>query len=217
MLCALAAASTLAVQASDKEKADDRVKEGVAVLTETANAPDTGIPAGVLKKPACIVVIPGMKKGGFVVTAQYGSGYASCRTAKGRSAPLAMKMEGGGVGFQAGASAMDIILVVMTQKGMDKLTGSKFTLGGEASVAAGPVGRDAQAMTDATMKAEILSYSRSHGVFGGISLKGSTLRPNDDTNQSVYGKGVGAKAILHGEVSAPPRLQEFAAAAKEVG
>jgi lipid-binding SYLF domain-containing protein len=216
LLCVLAAACTFSVQASDKEKANDRVKEAATVLTEMANAPDTGIPAGVLKKSACIVVIPGLKKGGFIVTAQYGSGYASCRTAKGWSAPLAMKMEGGGVGFQAGASAVDIILVVMNQKGMDKLTGSKFTLGGEASVAAGPVGRDAQAMTDATMNAEILSYSRSKGVFGGISLKGSTLRPDDDTNKSLYGKDVDSKAVLHGDVPAPPKVQEIVAAVKKV-
>jgi len=218
MFFVLTAACTFAVQAADdKEKADERVKESVSVLTEMAGAPDKGVPASVLQKASCIVVIPGLKKGGFIVTAQYGSGYATCRTGKGWSAPLAMKMEGGGVGLQAGGSAVDIILLVMNQKGMDRLTGSKFTLGGEASIAAGPVGRDAQAMTDATMKAEILSYSRSRGVFGGISLKGSTLRPDDDTNQALYGKNVDAKAVLHGQVPAPPQVREFVAAAKKVG
>jgi len=217
MLCVLAAACTLPVQAADdKEKADERVKESVDVLTEMSGAPDKGVPASVLQKASCIVVIPALKKGGFIVTAQYGSGYATCRTGKGWSAPLGMKMEGGGVGLQAGGSAVDIILLVMNQKGMDRLTGSKFTLGGEASIAAGPVGRDAQAMTDATMKAEILSYSRARGVFGGISLKGSTLRPDDDTNQALYGKSVDAKAVLHGEVPTPPQVQEFVAAAKKV-
>jgi lipid-binding SYLF domain-containing protein len=216
MLCVLAAACTLGVQASDKEKAHDRLKEASTVLSEMAGAADKGVPASMLQKAACIVVIPGLKKGGFIVTAQYGSGYASCRTGKGWSAPLAMKMEGGGFGFQAGGEAVDIILLVMNQKGMDKLTGSKFTLGGEASVAAGPVGRDATAMTDATMNAEILSYSRSRGIFGGISLKGSTLRPDDDTNHSLYGKDVDAKAVLHGEVPPPPKVQEFVNSIKKV-
>jgi SH3 domain-containing YSC84-like protein 1 len=209
-------AGALCLQAKDSAKdVDKRLDATVSTFTEMAGAPDKGLPGSVLKKSVCVVVVPGLKKGGFLVAAQYGSGFASCRTPKGWSAPLAMKMEGGSFGLQAGGEASDVILLVMNESGMKRLTSSKFTLGGEASVAAGPVGRDAQAMTDATMKAEILSYSRSQGVFGGISLNGSTLRPDNGTNKELYGKEVESLDVLGGKVPTPPAAQPFAAKLKQ--
>jgi lipid-binding SYLF domain-containing protein len=210
-----------ALSSAADDKADKRFTESADVLEAAAGTGDKQIPKSLLDKAACIVVVPGLKKGGFIVAGQYGAGYASCRTGSGWSAPLAMKMEGGSVGLQVGGQAVDIVLLVMNEKGMDKLVSSKFTLGGEASVAAGPVGRDAEAMTDATMNAEILSYSRARGVFGGVSLKGSTLRPDGDVNEKLYGKDVDSRAVLTGKVSAPPaskellaKLQQYSGASK---
>jgi lipid-binding SYLF domain-containing protein len=147
--------------------------------------------------------VPGLKKAGFIVGAKFGRGYAMCRTAKGWSAPVAMRVEGGSVGFQIGASETDIILLVMNQRGMDRLLSSQFTLGGDASVAAGPVGRDSSAQTDVTMRAEILSWSRSRGVFAGISLEGSTLRADSDTDKDLYGQQINREDVLHGKVPPP--------------
>jgi lipid-binding SYLF domain-containing protein len=205
-------AGTLCLQAKDsKDDIAKRLDATTATFTEMAGAPDKGLPGSVLKKSACVVVVPGLNKGGFLVAAQYGAGFASCRTPKGWSAPLAMKMEGGSFGLQAGGESSDVILLVMNESGMKRLTSSKFTLGGEASVAAGPVGRDAQAMTDATMKAEILSYSRSQGVFGGISLNGSTLRPDGGANKALYGKEVESLDVLGGKVPGPAAAKPFVA------
>jgi len=212
----LVLAGALCLQAKDsKEDVAKRLDATATTFTEMAESPDKGLPADLLKKAACVVVVPGLKKGGFLVAAQYGSGYASCRTPKGWSAPLAMKMEGGSFGLQAGGQSSDVILLVMNEAGMKRLTSSKFTLGGEASVAAGPVGRDAQAMTDATMKAEILSYSRSQGVFGGLSLNGSTLRPDDDANKVLYAKEVDALEVLSGKVPLPAAAKPYVAKLKQ--
>jgi len=193
--------------------ADDpnkRLQESSEVLSETAGTGDKAIPRDLLAKSVCIVVIPSLKKGGFIVAAQYGSGFASCRVPGSWSAPSAMKMEGGSVGFQAGGQTTDIVMLVMNENGMKKLLGSKFALGGEASIAAGPVGRDAAAMTDATMKAEILTYSRAQGLFGGVSLKGSTLRTDEDVNKAIYGAANSdPKVILSGKVPATPAAKEF--------
>ena len=205
---ALAAAVMMAAHATAAEKKEDvdkRLKEASDVIKEIAGADDKGVPKDLFQKAKCAVVIPGMKKGGFIVAAQYGRGFATCKGPAGVYNNLsAMRMEGGSVGFQAGGSSTDILLLVMNEKGAERLWGSKFTLGGEASVAAGPVGRDATAQTDATMKAEILSYSRSQGVFGGVALKGSTLRADDDVNQIIYGKKVQPKAILGDHSVLPP-------------
>ena len=218
----LALAGALCVVAKDdKDDVAKRLDATTTTFTEMADAPDKGLPADVLKKADCVVVVPGLKKGGFLLAAQYGGGFASCRTPKGWSAPLAMKMEGGSFGLQAGGQSSDVVLLVMNEAGMKRLTSSKFTLGGEAAVAAGPVGRDAQAMTDATMKAEILSYSRSQGVFGGLSLNGSTLRPDNDANKILYGKEVESLDVLSGKVPMPAaakplvaKLKQYALAAK---
>ena len=181
---------------------DDRLKATTVTLTELAGAGDKGIPAGLLNKAVCAGVVPGVKKGGFIVGGKYGRGFASCRDSKGGwTAPAGMRIEGGSLGLQVGGSESDVVLLVMNKSGMEKLLKSKFTLGGEASAAAGPVGRDAEAMTDAMMHAEILSWSRSRGAFGGISLQGATLREDDEPNDHLYGKGTKNESILTGKVA----------------
>jgi len=188
--------------ASDEDV--QRLKTAGEVLGEIEAAPDKSIPNDLFHKAQCAIVIPDMKKAGFIVSAKYGRGYASCRKPGGGwSAPAGMRIEGGGFGLQAGGSATDVVMLVMTKKGIDGLLSSKFTLGGEASVAAGPVGRDATAQTDATMKADILSWSRSKGVFGGVSLQGGSLRPDDDANKGLYGDKVTSRDILTGNVTKP--------------
>jgi lipid-binding SYLF domain-containing protein len=189
---------------------DERLKAATTTLTELAGAGDKGIPRGLLNKSVCAIVIPGMKKGGFIVGGKYGRGFASCRDGKGGwTGPAGMRAEGGSFGLQVGGAASDIVLLVMNKSGMEKLLKSKFTLGGEASAAAGPVGREADAMTDAMMRAEILSWSHSRGVFGGISLQGSTLREDSEPNEHLYGKGTKNEAILTGKVPAPAAAAEF--------
>jgi lipid-binding SYLF domain-containing protein len=189
---------------------DDRLKAATVTLTELAGTGDKGIPAGLLNKAVCTIVVPGVKKGGFIVGGKYGRGFASCRSSKGGwTAPAGMRVEGGSFGLQVGGSETDVVLLVMNKSGMEKLLKSKFTLGGEASAAAGPVGRDAEAMTDAMMRAEILSWSRSRGVFGGISLQGATLREDGEPNEHLYGKGMTNESILTGKVEVPLTGKEF--------
>jgi SH3 domain-containing YSC84-like protein 1 len=203
---------TLVAGASITGETENKRMEAAAVtLKEIMDVSDKAIPQDLFSKASCTVIIPGAKKGGFILAGQYGRGFASCRQpdGKGWTAPAAMRMEGGSVGFQIGGQESDIILLVMSQKGMERLTSSKFTLGGDASVAAGPVGREATAATDITMRAEILSWSRSRGVFGGIALKGSTLRPDREVDTIVYGKETDSKEILRGNVPTPDAAQEL--------
>jgi len=169
-------------------------------MKEIMATPDKAIPKELLESCQCIVIVPGMKKGAFIVGANYGRGFMMCRLASGTgwSAPAAIRVEGGSFGFQIGGSETDAVMLVMNAGGVQKLLSSKFTLGGDASVAAGPVGRTAAAKTDLQMHAEILSYSRSQGVFAGISLTGATLRPDDDVNAELYGKGVTNREIVTG-------------------
>lgn len=181
-----------------------RLADAASMFKEIMDTPDRSIPRDLLKSAECAVLVPGMKKAGFILGAKYGRGFATCRTHKGWSAPVAMRIEGGSVGFQIGASETDIILLIMNKRGMDRLLSSKFTLGAEASVAAGPVGRDSQAQTDATMHAEILSWSRSRGVFAGIALQGATLRADSDTDRDLYGKDIDRADVLNGKVDTPP-------------
>jgi lipid-binding SYLF domain-containing protein len=179
------------------KEAEQRLEESAAVLSEIMATPDKGIPQDLLDKAHCVVIVPGMKKGAFVVGAQYGKGFLACRAASGGwSAPAAIKVEGGSVGFQIGGSETDVVMLVMNQRAVDKLLSSKFTLGAEGEVAAGPVGRTSSAETDAKMHAEILSWSRSRGLFAGISLKGATLRPDADDNQELYGRKIDNKEII---------------------
>ena len=190
-----------------------RLTTAAETITEIQATPDKGIPTDLFHKAHCVITIPGMKKAGFIVTGKYGRGYAYCRKPEGGwNGPAGMRIEGGGFGLQAGGSETDVIMLVMSKKGVEGLLKSKFTLGGEASVAGGPVGRDASAQTDATMRADILSWSRSRGIFGGVSLQGGTLRADDDANKSLYSTKVTTEQILTGKVKNPLPSDEFAKA-----
>ena len=185
--------------------APKRLGDAADVLTEIMSAPDKGIPQDLLAKSECIVIVPGLKKGAFIVGAKYGKGFMSCRkkSGVGWSAPGSIRVEGGSFGFQIGGSETDVVLLVMNQGGAKKLLQSKFTLGGDASAAAGPVGRTSSAETDAQMHAEILTYSRARGLFAGISLEGATLRPDDDWNKELYGREISNSDIVLGDTRPP--------------
>jgi SH3 domain-containing YSC84-like protein 1 len=188
---------------------DKRLKDAELVLTEMAGAGDKGIPVSLLAKARCVVIVPGLMKGAFVVGGQYGRGYMSCRRDGGWSAPGAVRIEGGSVGFQIGGSSTDVIMIVMNDKGVDRLLSNQFKLGADAAVAAGPVGREATAQTDATMRAEMLAWSRSRGVFAGIALQGSTLRQDAGENKELYGRDITNREIVTGKVAAPAAAQGF--------
>jgi lipid-binding SYLF domain-containing protein len=186
----------------------DRVVRAAVVLKEISQTPDKGIPQDLLNKSACVAIIPGMKKGGFIFGANYGKGIMSCRTNLGDgpwSAPAMVQLHGGSFGLQIGAESVDLILVIMNLRGLESLLDSKFTLGGDASVAAGPVGRTAAAETDAFMSAEILAYSRARGLFGGLIVKGGTVRADKDANYTLYGKKVEPRNILFNQTDPVPR------------
>ena len=189
-----------------RTKGDDettkRLNAAADVLRDILAAPDKGIPHDLLDKAACAVIVPNVKKGAFIVGAKYGRGFILCRNRSGRgwSAPGGVKVEGGSVGFQIGGSETDVIMLLMNESAIEKLLSSKFTIGGDASVAAGPVGRTSSAKTDAQLHAELLSYSRSRGLFAGVSLDGATLRPDDDANKAMYGKPMSNKDVVLGNV-----------------
>jgi lipid-binding SYLF domain-containing protein len=209
---AIAGSMSTATFASDRAiKVDDRLDASAETLTDMMMASDHGIPHDLIEKARCVVVIPGMKKAGFILGAEYGRGFAVCRRqgGSGWSAPASMRSEGGSFGFQIGASDTDVVLLVMNEGAMKHLLSDKFTLGGDASVAAGPIGRSATAQTDAELQAEILSYSRSHGLFAGISLSGATLRPDGDTNRELYGHDATNREILTGEFKTPAAARKF--------
>src|SRR3954469_24323980 len=201
MVAALAVVPLLAV---DKESAK-RLEESAAVFSEVMATPDKGIPQEMLENAHCIVIVPGLKTAAFVFGGKYGKGYLSCRNkgASGWSAPATVRIEGGSVGFQIGGSHTDLIMLVMNERGADKLLSSKFTLGAEGSVAAGPVGRTATAQTDVQMRAEILSWSRSQGLFAGLALEGATLRQDLDDNQVLYGRKLENREIVTTSVGTP--------------
>src|SRR5579863_5660899 len=202
--------STAAFAAEREIKVDDRLDASADTLTDMMRASDKGIPQDLLDKAHCVVVVPGMKKAGFIFGAKYGRGFAVCRHGgSGWSAPAAMRVEGGSVGFQIGASETDIVLLVMNDGGMKHLLSDKFTIGGEATAAAGPVGRDATAQTDAMLHAEMLSYSRARGLFAGISLEGATLRPDEETNRELYGRAATNREILTGDFKTPAAAAKF--------
>jgi lipid-binding SYLF domain-containing protein len=196
------------------ETAQQRLQDAAAVFNEIMSTPDKGIPEDLLTKAQCVVIIPGMKGAALGIGGKYGRGYAECRNPSGNGwgAPAAVRVEGGSFGFQLGGSSTDVVMLVMNQRGMDNLLKSKFTLGGNASVAAGPVGRTAAADTDARLSAEILTYSRSKGLFAGVSLQGATLRNDDEGNHELYGKPLTAKDILTGNITPPPEAQPLIAA-----
>lgn len=200
----VAALAIAPLVAKDNEPAK-RLEEAAAVFGEIMATPDKGIPQDMLANAHCIVIVPGLKTAAFLVGGKYGKGYLSCRTKSGTgwSAPGTVRIEGGSVGFQIGGSETDLIMLVMNERGADKLLSSKFTLGGEGSVAAGPVGRTATAQTDAQMHAEILSWSRSQGLFAGLALEGATLRQDLDDNATLYGKKLENRQIVTTAVRAP--------------
>lgn len=196
------------------ENANDRLKEASAVVHELMNAGDKGIPQELLEKANCAIVIPGAKKGGFFVGAQYGRGFAICRnqTTRGWGAPAAVRMEGGSIGLQIGGAETDIFMLVMNKEGMDKLLDSKFTLDASAGIAAGPVGRSSSAKTDAHLTAGILSWSRSRGAFAGMTLGGGTLRNDLEENAELYGKKLTNREILASNMKAPASASSLIAA-----
>jgi len=211
-ILAIAGTLTTASFAADREiKVDDRLDASADTLTDMMQASDHGIPHDLLDKARCVVVVPGMKKAGFIFGAKYGRGFATCRRegGSGWSAPAAMRVEGGSVGFQIGASETDIVLLVMNDGGMKHILSDKFTIGGDASAAAGPLGRETTAQTDAMMNAEMLSYSRSRGLFAGISLEGATLRPDDEANHELYARDATNREILTGDFKIPAAAVKF--------
>ena len=201
LVALLAIASTLAKDNGPAKRLD----EAAAVLFEIMATPDKGIPEELLTNAHCIVIVPGLKTAAFLVGGKYGKGYVSCRNKVGNgwSAPGTVRIEGGSVGIQIGGSLTDLVMLVMNERGADKLLSSKFTLGAEGSVAAGPVGRTATAQTDAQMHAEILSWSRSQGLFAGLALEGATLRQDLDDNATLYGKKLENRQIVTTRVRTP--------------
>jgi lipid-binding SYLF domain-containing protein len=186
------------IAAVDKTKTAERLDDAATLFTEIMGTPDKSVPQDLLEKANCIVLVPGLKKAAFGIGGKYGRGFAVCRQpgGPGWGPPAAIRIEGGSVGFQIGVSSSDVILLVMNESGMKKLSSSKFTIGADATAAAGPVGRNATAQTDAFMTAEILSWSRSKGLFAGISLDGATLRNDLDENEGLYGQRWTSKQIL---------------------
>jgi len=193
--------------AASGEKEKDRVRESATVVKEIMNAPDQGIPGSVLNKAKCVIVVPSVKKAALGVGGEYGRGVMSCRSGadfSGRwSAPIMMSLAGGSFGFQIGGQATDFVILVMNDRGAQAMLHNKLKLGADASVAAGPVGRSSEASTNESMKAEMLSYSRSRGAFAGVSLFGATLHPDNDANSSLYGEKVTADQIISGKVTMP--------------
>jgi SH3 domain-containing YSC84-like protein 1 len=215
VLALTALAGLLALPAAAQNKENERVRNAGRVMTEILNIPDD-IPKDLLDKAACVIVLPSVVKFAVGIGGSYGRGVMTCRSGSTFSghwgAPSMIALEGGSVGLQLGGQATDFVLLVMNDRGANGILSSKVKLGADASAAAGPKGRTAAAATDATMRAEILSYSRSRGLFAGISLEGSTLRPDNDANKSLYGKEVAAKAIvLDAAVSAPASAHQLLA------
>jgi SH3 domain-containing YSC84-like protein 1 len=203
-LCALSGASA-------QTQEDTRLKAAADVVREVMSIKDKAIPQELIEKAECAVVVPGLKKGAFIVGAKFGRGYLTCRQDDkvGWKSPAAIRIEGGSLGFQIGGAEMDVILLVMNKRGAERLLSSKFTMGGEASVAAGPVGRASSAQTDGKMTAEILSYSRQRGAFAGVSLQGATLREDMESNKALYGKRLKTKEVMAENPPAPPAAAEL--------
>jgi lipid-binding SYLF domain-containing protein len=208
----IAGSMNAAAFAADREiKVDDRLDASADTLVDMMRASDKGVPQDLLDKAKCVVVVPGMKKVGFILGADYGRGFAVCRRpgGVGWSAPAAIRMEGGSVGFQIGATETDVILLVMNDGGMKHLLSDKFTIGADATGAAGPVGRDLTAKTDVALNAELLSYSRTHGLFAGVSLQGATLRQDGSTDRELYGRDATNREILTGDFKTPEAARRF--------
>jgi len=212
ILAAGAVVFTPLAMADKESSAADRLDASADVLGDMMHASDKGIPQDLMNRAQCVVVIPNMKKAGFIWGAKYGRGYAVCRRrgGSGWTAPAGMRIEGGSFGLQIGGSESDAVVLVNSESGMKHLLSDKFTLGGDASVAAGPVGRDASAQTDAALHAEMLSYSRSRGLFAGIALEGATMRPDKDADRELYGRDITNREILTGpSIQVPPAADKL--------
>jgi SH3 domain-containing YSC84-like protein 1 len=196
---------------SGREDATDRLENATQVLHEIMGMPDKGIPEEVLERAKCIAVVPHMVKGGFIFGAKGGKGVATCRTANGWSAPAFITISGGSWGLQIGVEAVDVVMIIQNEKGMQRLLSSNFQVGGDASAAAGPVGRHAEAGTDWKMDTEILTYSRAKGAFAGLTLEGASIRQDSDSRHAMYGRKVTTRALLLGKVPAPAAAQPFLA------
>ena len=189
--------------AQDRGAQLDRLDSSRIILNEVMTAPDRGIPDWIMTSAKCIAIIPSNLKVGFVFGANYGKGVATCRTEHGWSAPAFFRMTGGSFGFQAGGQATDLVMVIRTDEGMQRLLTSKFKLGADASAAAGPVGRDAQGMTDLTLRAQVLTYSRARGLFAGVSINGAVIRQDKNDTRAFYGKMIPFRSILNGQTEPP--------------
>ncbi len=212
LLTLIVCLGSLAWAADDEakaSKASDRVEAAADVLNQIQSAPDSGIPQEILSKAECVAVVPSMLKGGFIVGGKYGRGLASCRNPKGWSAPAFFTVAGGSFGFQIGGQAVDLVMLIMNNDGMQRLLSSKVSLGADASVAAGPVGRHAEGNTDWKMRAQVLTYSRARGVFAGVSLNGAVMNQDKDSTREFYSHMVTFKALLTGEVEPPPAANSF--------
>src|ERR1700682_2318352 len=208
VLC-LNLASFAADEPSRTSKAALRAQAAADVLDEIQGAPDKGIPQDVLGSAECVAVVPSLLKGGFIVGGRFGRGLASCRTPKGWSAPAFFTVKGGSVGFQIGGQAVDLVMLIMNNDGMQHLLSSQFSLGADASVAAGPVGRHAEGNTDWKMRAQVLTYSRARGVFAGVSLNGAVVKQDKDSTREFYGRMVPFRTALTGEIEPPPAANAF--------
>jgi SH3 domain-containing YSC84-like protein 1 len=215
LMSAMGIFGTYAWAGSAREDSVARLQSSVDVIHAIMAAPDKGIPEEVLNDAKCILVVPNMIKGGFVFGGKHGRGVASCRTAEGWSAPAFVSVGGGSAGFQIGLEGVDLVMLVMNDKGLQQLLSSKFELTGEGSVAAGPVGRHASAGTDWKMTTEVLTYSRSKGVFAGLTLEGAVVEQDDDSTIAIYGKNIEFRNILSGRVAAPKSAEPFMKAVAE--
>jgi SH3 domain-containing YSC84-like protein 1 len=208
----------LAILASNMalaETAAGRVDSAATVLTEIMATPDKGIPSEILGSAKCVAVVPSLLKGGFVVGAMHGRGMTTCRTETGWSAPAPLTTTGGSIGLQIGGQAVDLVMVVMNDRGMQALLSSKFKLGADVSVAAGPVGRHAEGSTDWKLRAEVLTYSRARGLFAGITFNGAVIKQDEDATRELYGRMVDFKTILTGSVPSPQAAEPFVAAVRK--
>lgn len=213
-VCLIGVLAIAPLKADDKgSEHDKRFREAAAVFSEIMGAGDRGIPQELLENATCVAIVPDVKRVGFIVGGQYGKGALTCRSSNGWTAPSTIRIEGGSIGLQIGAGETDVVLVVMNERGKQRLLQDKFTVGADASVMGGPVGRSAKAATDAQLHAEILSYSRARGAFAGVSLEGATLRPDSDDNEKIYGRKIRQSELLSGKVQPPaaarPLLDEL--------
>jgi lipid-binding SYLF domain-containing protein len=211
VLCAF----TFTSVAFASEAASSRLETAATVLNEIMATPDKGIPSDILGSAKCVAVVPNLLKGGFIVGGAHGRGMATCRTATGWSAPAPITTTGGSVGLQIGGQAVDLVMVVMNDRGMQALLTNKFKLGADASVAAGPVGRHTEGATDWKLRAEVLTYSRARGLFAGISFNGAVIKQDEDATGELYGRQIDFKTILTGSVAAPQSAEKFLAAVKQ--